>query len=203
MNNCIIINNQKIDLTEEQVEKIVAAYNTSSVKLSDIAEGGCFKIGNHELVLLELFDDTAAVILKDSLPERTTFGSNNKYDGSNPDQACCEFAGKLTSLIGSENLVPHSVDLISNDGLKDYGQVERAVSLLTADQYRRYVRFLDKFKPDEWWWLATPWSTTSHENSSYVLCVSPSGLIDYRNCNRIGHGVRPFCILKSNIFVSK
>ena len=203
MDNYISIKNQKISLTEEQAERIVAALGVEQVKLSNVQEGGTFKIGSYEFVLLELFTDTAAVILKNILPESTTFGSNNNYDGSNPDQACCAFAEELIPVIGSENLVPHTVDLTSNDGLKDYGQVERAASLLTADQYRQYVQILDKEKLDEWWWLATPWSTPSHESSSCVLCVSPSGYFYYGIYNRSDYGVRPFCILKSNIFVSK
>ena len=63
MDNYININNQKISLTEEQAERIVAALSTDRVKLSDIAEGDTFKIGSHEFVLLELFDDTAAILI--------------------------------------------------------------------------------------------------------------------------------------------
>lgn len=203
MNNCIIINNQRIELPEEQVREIAAAYNASSVKLSDIPEGDTFKIGKYEFVVLEHIKGAAVVILKDLLRKDTRFGSSNNYDGSNVDQVCCEFAEELFAVIGSENVIPHVVDLISNDGLKDYGHVERAVSLLTADQYRRYVQILDKEKLDDWWWLATPLSTPSHESDSFVLCVSPSGSINCISYDDDDCGVRPFCILKSNIFVSK
>jgi hypothetical protein len=95
------------------------------------------------------------------------------------------------------------VDLTSDDGLKDYGKIRRRASLLTADLYRRYVEILDKHKIDKWWWLATPHSTARHENASWVKCVAPSGYFGSDNYCGGGCGVRPFCILKSNIFVSK
>ena len=203
MNNYICINSQKIGLTEEQVEKIVAAYNMSNVKLSDIPEGDTCKIGENEFVVLEHKESTTVVVLKNLLPEVAFGGDSNRYDGSNVDRFCCEFAEDLFAAVGSDNVIPHTVDLTSNDGLKDYGQIERAVSLLTADLYRRYVQVLDKEKVDGWWWLATPWSTPSHESDRCALCVSPSGRIDFDNCDYVDCDVRPFCILKSNIFVSR
>ena len=203
MNNYIVLNDQIIYLTEEQVRKISAAAGIAGVKLCEIPAGETFKLGSYEFVALEQSDDTTAVILKNLLPDTTTFGEdNNKYDGSYVDQACCDFAEALFELAGSDNVVPHTVDLTSDDGLKDYGVIERAVSLLTTDEYRRYVEVLDKHKPDSWWWLATPHSTVTHDNDRWVKCVSPSGYIyDYYYYDFIG--VRPFCILKSNIFVSR
>ena len=93
------------------------------------------------------------------------------------------------------------MDLTSDDGLKDYGSICRKASLLTADLYRRYVQILDTCKPSAWWWLATPYSTPAHESSTWIKCVAPAGFIFY-DYFYIDFGVRPFCILNSNIFVS-
>ena len=203
MNNCIIINGQHIELTQKQIAQIVAAHSATTAKLSDIPAGATFKLGNYEFVVLEQFAETAAVILKEILPDVVVFSdSNNHYDGSNPDQACCDFAAELFELAGSDNLLPHIVDLTSDDGLKDYGSIERAVSLLTAEEYRNYVEILDKYKPDCWWWLATPHSTKRDENDRWIKCFSPSGYINNNIYDYYDYGVRPFCILKSNIFVS-
>ncbi len=202
MNNCIIINDQEIELTPEQIEKIVAAYQASNIKLSEVQEGETFKLGDYKFVLLEQFDDTAAVIMKDLLLDTVQFGKNNNYDGSNVDEECQAFAKKLADIIGWDNITLHEVDLTSDDGLKDYGVIERRVSCITTEIYRKYVELLDKYKPDRWWWLATPFSTERRNNTSWVKCVSPSGDID--NCIYYDViGVRPFCILKSTIFVSK
>lgn len=204
MKNYIVINNQQIELTEEQVKLILEANNDGkSIKLADVPVGEVVKIGGYELLVLEQMGESTALICKDLLEGSTEFGESNNYDGSYVDDICGSLAEALEVEIGEDNILPHVVDLTSDDGLKDYGKIERRVSLLTADQYRRYVEILDKFKPDRWWWLATAHSTKRHENDSWVKCVSPSGCINCSFCNDDYGGVRPFCILKSDIFVSK
>lgn len=202
MENYINIYGQRIELTAEQVEQLRGSLGMNQVRLVDIAVKDTFKIGRHEFVVLEHSGDTTAVIRKDLLVKRTAFGENNNYAGSYVEKICSRFGTEIEDVIGEENLVEHTVDLTADDGLKDYGTVKRGVSLLTAGQYRRYVEILDKHKVDAWWWLATPYSTPAHENDCWVKCVAPSGGINsyYDNGN---FGVRPFCILKSNIFVSK
>ncbi len=203
MKNYICLNEQKIQLTEDQVEKIRNSLGVTAVKLAHVSPGEVARIGDHEFVVLEQSGDATSLILKDFLYEGKPFGKkNNNFAESSVDQLCQKFADELSESIGGENLVQHTVDLTSDDGLKDYGTVQRRVSLLTTDLYRRYVEILDRHKPDAWWWLATPYSTPRHSNSSWVKCVSPSGSVD-DDSGSYGGGVRPFCILKSNIFVSK
>jgi len=201
MKNFISINGQKTELTEEQVQQIRASFGLS-VKLANVAVGDMVKIGDHELIVLEQSGDTTAVICKDFI-ETCTFGDSNNYDGSKVDKLCNKFATGLAKIIGEDNVIQHTVDLTADDGLKDYGSVKRFASLLTTDLYRRYVYTLDKFKPDAWWWLATPYSTPSHEHTVWAKCVSPSGGVNGGDYDYCDYGVRPFCILNSNIFVSK
>ena len=202
MKNYICIKGKKIELTEEQVKQICAAYGHTEIKLADIPEGETFKIGDQEFVVLEHSGDTTAIIRKELLPDNMAFGSNNNFLGSYVEDKCREFGEEIAKAIGKENLVEHTVDLTSDDGLKDYGTIKSRCSLLTTDLYRRYVDILDKFMPDRWWWLVTPHSTERHGNSYWVKCVSPSGSVGSNDCIS-DHGVRPFLILKSNIFVSK
>ena len=204
MSNYLVINNHRIELTEEQVMQIIAAQSQENptIQLSEIAVGDTFKIGEHEFIILAQSGDTTEVIRKDLLPDQA-FGDTNNFDGSDVAQTCYDFIAKIAAIIGEENIIEHTVDLTSDDGLKDYGTVKSRCSLLTADMYRFYVEILDKFKPDRWWWLATPFSTKRHDNDSCVKCVSPSGFIVNFNYGYDIDGVRPFCILKSTIFVSK
>ena len=202
MKNYISLNGKKIELTAEQVAEMQKSLGIGQVKLKDIPVGEPFKIGDYELVVLEHSKETTAVILKGLLHEEEQFGKTNNFENSNADKLCQEFGKKLSAIIGEENLIEHTVDLTSDDGLKDYGSIKRKMSLLTANLYRRYVEILDKHKVKAWWWLATAHSTPTHDSSSWVKCVSPGGgisliIYDY------GLGVRPFCILNSNIFVSR
>lgn len=203
MKNYIHICGQEIELTTDQVEKLRASLGLQSKKLADIPVKGTFKLGKHEMVVLEHCGDTAAVIRKDLLIDSMEFGENNNFDGSAVDKECAKFAEEIAAIVGAENLVEHTVDLTSDDGLKEYGKIKRRASLLTADLYRRYVEALDKHKINKWWWLATPHSTARHGNADWVKCVSPSGGLYDFSCVGGDLGVRPFCILKSNIFVSE
>ena len=206
MKNYINFEGKKIALTNEQIEQLRAVLEEQPTKaeitLDSIKEGETFKVGEYEFIVLEHKDGNTAVILKNLLSEREEFGESNNYENSNVDRLCNDFGETIRDIVGAENLVEHIVDLTSDDGLKDYGTVTRSMSLITTDMYRRYVEIFDKHKIDKWWWLSTPWSTPKHEDSSWIKCVSPFGSIFNDNYDVIS-GVRPFCILKSNIFVSK
>ena len=208
MENYINIKDQKIMLTDEQVEAIVAALKELAVVagpkklLSEFNPGAVVKIGGIEMVVLEQMDGETALICKGLFGKESAFNAeNNRYDDSFVDCICETFADQIAAVVGRENIVEHNVDLTTLDGLKDYGFVSRRASLLNLNRYRQYVDILDQHKPADWWWLATATSTKRHENDRWALCVSPSGFVsdfDYYNVR----GVRPFCILKSDIFVS-
>ena len=55
---------------------------------------------------------------------------------------------------------------------------------------------------DDWWWTCTPWSTDDRDLKYQITVVSPAGYFNNYGCY-CSCGVRPVCILKSNIFVSK
>lgn len=194
---------RQIELTEEQARELQERFSPPAVKLAELVAGETFFVGPHEMFVLEQFEDSAAVVRNSPLDKSVLFGKNNCYDGSDADTACNQFADEIAVIVGADALVEHTVDLTSDDGLKDYGVIRRKASLLTTERYRKYVDILDLHKVDRWCWLATPHSTKRHENDRWVKCVSPSGNLFNDYCSRDYIGVRPFCILKSDIFVSK
>ncbi len=203
MKNYICINGVKTAITQEQMETLKRALSGEKEgTLGSVPVGETFKIGEYEFIALEHSEGTTKVILKDLLHKDKQFGKCNNYEGSYVDDWCNDFEIEIAGVIGEDNLIEHTVDLTSDDGLKDYGKIKRKMSLLTTELYRRYVEILDKHKIDDWWWLATAWSTPAHGNSSTVKCVSPDGFIFNRSYD-FNDGVRPFCILNSNIFVSR
>lgn len=202
MKDYICFNGEKVELSAAQVAKIKNAIGLKQTKLKSVPVGDCFKVGEHEFIVLEQSGDTVAVILKNLLYDEKQFGSNNNFENSDVDKICEAFGREIANVIGDKNIIEHTVDLTSDDGLKDYGKIKRKMSLLTTELYRRYVEVLDKEKLDAWWWLATAHSTPAHENSTWVKCVSPGGNINDGDCNG-NSGVRPFCILNSDIFVSR
>ena len=206
MKNFISLGGVTVYLTDEQTEKIldvVAGIREARTQLNEVAVGEVFNVDGYEFVVLEHADNGTVAILKEPFPDESTFGENNDYRGSIPDTTCESFADALSAEVGADNIVSFEVDLTSDDGLKDYGVVTRRCSLLTMDQYRKYVQILDRYKPDAWWWLATAYSSAAHDNTRWCKCVSPSGCINDNYCGYFSRGVRPFLIFKSNIFVSK
>jgi hypothetical protein len=200
MKNFIQINGRQIELTEEQAKELAEVYGAKPTALSEIPVGGTFFVAGREFVVLEHTEQGTAAILKGLLKDME-FGDNNNFAESRIIEECRVFGEELEEDFGRPILVGHEVDLISDDGLKDYDTAPCKCSVLTADLYRRYVEVLDLHKVDRWWWLATPYSTPRHEDDSWVKCVAPSGRIS--NCNYLGfNGVRPFCIFNSSIFVS-
>lgn len=204
MENYINIGGRQIQLTKEQISQLTEALGikAETKALADFAVGDTVKIGGFEMVVLEQHGAETSLILKDLYVEESEFGENNNYGGSYVDEQCRKFALELAAIVGEDNVVEYEVDLTSNDGLKCYGTIIRRASLLTAELYRKYVDVLDTVKLNKWWWLATPWSTKRHDHDACALCVAPSGGIYDDIYYGGGGGVRPFCILKSSIFVS-
>ena len=204
MENYLMVNGKKILLTQEQAQQFLGNQEQKEAKvaLSTLAPGDTFKIGNVEFLVLEQEGETTSAIKKNFLVADMEFGKNNNYAESPIRSNCEEFAEGIAGEIGKENLLEHTVDLTANDGMKDYGEITARASLLTADRYRKYVQILDSVKMEDYWWLVTPWSTPHHGIEYAVLCVSPSGYIRYNYCDG-SLGVRPFCILKSTILVSR
>jgi hypothetical protein len=129
--------------------------------------------------------------LKDILEERAF--SDNDDDGCNnwSNSSLRErLNGTFYNELGLE-LEEHTSDLTSDDGMTDYGTSKDYVFLLTADDYRKYRKFI----PDayDWWWLITPWTC----NSSYsytVRIVLTDGTLSNYYAHGGGIGVRPACV---------
>ena len=175
---------------------------SKTVKLAEIKAGKTFKIGDIEFIKFSDKNCETAVVAKDIM-FRSRFGNNNDLRSSDVlKKLNADFLPKLVEAIGEDNICEFETDLTTLDGLKPYGVMKSKVSLPTLDFYRENVKIFDKYKTGTWWWLATPESVQPHSEPDWILCVAPSGIIgcyNYYNCNR---GVRPFCILKSDIFVS-
>ena len=208
MKNYLMLNNKQIELSPKQVKQIEESFGFNKTQLKDIPVGDTFKVGELEFIVLEHKEYNPGncetfVILKDFWKTDKLGGSSNDYKESSTRQSLnTEFYALLSNSVGSENVVKHTVDLTADDGRTDYGNCVDNISLLTCEMYRKYVYILDKHNQKKWWWLATPYSTKSNGYTLSVRCVNGIGTMSYDYCYYY-YGVRPFCILKSNIFVSK
>lgn len=195
----LVINGKRTELTKEQLKQLGIISETCY--LSD--DGKIAHISEYEFIVIKSDEKlgTTSLLMKEFLAEEMRFGENNDYRTSEIKKFLDKFAQEIANIIGEDNLVEHIIDLTADDGLKCYGTIKAKMSLFTANMVRENVDILDEFKLENWWWTCTPYSTPKHENSSWIKCVSPRG--DFcGNSYYYDYGVRPFCIVKSSIFVS-
>ena len=200
MENYLCINGKKFELTQEQLQQL-GVVKEPEVSLS--TDGKIAKIGEYEFIVLKNNGEKVEVLLKETLGvdgEDTVFGDNNDFKTSKVKKILDKFAQEIEKLVGADNLLEHTVDLMALDGLKEYGTIKAKMSLLTVAQVWEHVDTLEEFKYAGWWWLATPCGTPKHGYRETVACVSPFGYVDGHDCGCYLIGVRPFCILKSSIF---
>ena len=208
MKNYLMLNNKKIELSPEQVKQIEESFGFNRTELKNIPEGETFKVGELEFIVLEHREvfpghSETLVILKELWKNAKFDDKTNDYKNSSIRKLLnTDFYELISKSVGAENIVNHAVDITADDGRTDYGSCDDNISLLDCDMYRKYVYILEKYNPKKWWWLVTPYSTKSNGYEVSVRCVLGSGAVNDSLCNDV-NGVRPFCILKSSIFVSK
>ena len=145
-------------------------------------------------------------IVSTGIVERRAFDEKNRNDlGVSTLLAYLngEFLERLEDAFGEGAVAEQFIDLTSNDGLKDYGNVKAKVGLLTEEEYRQHRDILPPLGDEGWWWLATPYSTERAGYPSLVRYVFSDGaLYTIRRAYRGLTGVRPALYLKSDISVS-
>ena len=195
---------KELEKARELVKMLEKKEKESKIKLSELRRGESFMIGEHEFIVLDQGVDVTKVISKGFMAENISFDPDTKdYNKSKIKKFIEEkILPVIESEVGAENIVEHEVSLRSLDMEKEFEDVSAKVRPITFDEARLYNDLLVNEDLDNWWWTLTPWSTAKRGYRYGISVVCPSGYFGYFYCY-LNHGVRPFCILKSNIFVSK
>lgn len=197
---------RELELARELVRKLEEAEKDNKVQLSELQPGETFKIGEHDFIVLEQngCSGTTNVISKGFMSEDIVFDDDTKdYNNSNLKKIIEEnIQPAIEAGVGVGNIIEQVVSLTSVDMQGEFKPCYCKVRPITFDEARKYNNLLVNKDLDDWWWTCTPWSTADRGWKRTITVVSPSGYIVNCDCNNI-NGVRPFCILKSNIFVSK
>ena len=184
--------------------KVKSEIKSDLVKLSSLSPKDEFVIGDQVFIVLEQTSNGTRVISKEFVYRKTEFGDNSYWKLS-PIRTKLnnEYFRKVADIIGQENILTMNRDLTSLDGLDDYGTCIDKISLLTAAEYAKYHKILglNSSYPD-WWYLITPYSTPSNEDSSEICFVGCGGSVDYGDCD-FTCGVRPVLNLNSSILVRR
>lgn len=198
------MNNKEIlQKAKELVELLEKQEKTGNVELSTLKRGEVFQTtGKRKYKVLEQYGDTTKIISLDLVKENVEFGDNTDYNKSNAKKLCdTEILKDFEEEFGAESIEEHTVDIITVDGQK-VGSVKCKIRPITFDEARGYTDITPNPRLNDWYWTLSPWSTEERGWGKSLAVVSHSGNVhDYDYCDV--NGVRPACILKSNIFVSK
>lgn len=175
--------------------------STKTVTLAEILVGETFKIGRFEFIKFADEDGKVTAVSKECI-YKSRFGSNNDFFKSNILEGLLkDILPEIESEVGEDNILEFETNLLSLDGSSKHGSVNSKISIPTFDFYRKHRAIFERYKLDEWWWLATPDSTSEYYNDNWVVCVSPYGYF-FNNFFNSTLGVRPVLIFLSSIFVS-
>ena len=193
-----------LEMARKLVKQLEEAEKANKVQLLELNPGDVFKIGKHDFIVLEQENGATKVTSKDFMAENIVFDKDTRdYNKSNLKKVVeNDIQPVIEAEIGADNIIEHTVDLTSVDMQKEFEPCTCKVRPITFDEARKYNNLLANEDLSDWWWTCTPWSTAERNWKYAIAVVSSSGDVDCNGCY-YGNGVRPFCILKSNIFVSK
>ncbi len=195
---------RELELAKELVKYFEEKEKSEKVELSTLNPGETFKIGEHDFIVLKQRTEQTLVISKGFMAKDKVFDDDTKdYSKSSLKRLIeNEIQTIIEDAVGSDNIIEHEVDLTSVDMQNEYKKCRCKVRPITFDEVREFNDLIVNEDLSGWWWSCTPWSTKDRGWEYSMAVVSPSGNFGHWGCNFV-IGVRPFCILKSNIFVSK
>lgn len=193
-----------LDMARELVKQLEEAEKANKVQLSELKPGEVFKTGEHDFIVLEQKNGATKVISKNFMAENAVFDEDTRdYNKSNLKKVIDnDIQPIIEAELGVDNLIEHIVDLTSVDMQHEFKLCTCKVRPITFDEARQYNGLLVNKELGDGWWTCTPWSTAERGRTYAIAVVSSSGNVINDRCYG-DCGVRPVCILKSNIFVSR
>lgn len=195
---------KELEVARALVKMLEEREQSNKVKLESLKAGETFYIGENGYIVLKHHEGKTKVISRNFIAEDRKFADDTAdYKTSGLRKYIeVEIQPTIENEVGAENLVEHRVSLETVDGQDNYGELTCKVRPITFDEARQYNNLIVNNDLDDWWWTCTAWTSPNREYNRSIAVVLPSGLIRSNGCY-FCNGVRPVCILKSNIFVSK
>ncbi len=177
-----------------------------TVKVMEVEEGSVITYGGIEWVVLErnLHLNGVLVVAKRCLFDKAFDAENeqnnwaksplrknlNKF-GNDGCATTCELYR-----VNKNDLVEFERDLMTDDGMTEYGTCKDYISLYTCDEYRRFRKLIPNCGKPHW-----TITGDSLEYSCYVRVVYSVGSLNDDDAGNGYCGVRPLCVLKSDTLV--
>lgn len=156
-----------------------------------LSVGERFSYKGFEWICLDHADDGILAIMASAWNDEEypfNISGNNNYATSYLRR---KLQKELLPILGEDNLLPHVVDLVADNGDDSYGTVTDKVFILSCDEYRKYRKHVPLLR--EWMWTCTPLYTTDEDIRGYVRVATNSGFLDNFDSAHCC-GVAPACV---------
>lgn len=195
---------------EEETDEEIVLKNDEEVQLKDIPVGSKFSTEIGNFIVLEQKDNgETAVITENLYRNKVQFSSDSaEYLGSElanvfEEKIYPEFA----RVFGQKNLCSAPVRLITMDEGAKTGVLHTKVRPLSHEESKKYRDLLihdesledGSFLETECYWTCTAWNNKAEDKAVAAVAFEGFSVLIpcYKEC-----GVRPFCVLNSDIYVS-
>lgn len=164
--------------------------------ISVLSAGERFSFKGFDWIVLDNNMDGGVLAIMASAWNRKKYcfdeDGNNNYAKSSLRR---KLLNELLPILGEDNLIPHEVDLVADNGDDRYGKIMDRLFILSCDEYRKYRKNVPLL-PGEIW-TCTPWYILDTGNGSSVRGVDIT-------TGRLGghyvynsYGVAPACVFNS------
>jgi hypothetical protein len=162
--------------------------------IQNLHAGDHFNFKGLEWVVLDPNKEGGVLAITADIWKRNVPFNQRCFDGCNNWRGSIlrNDLSELKQKIGVDNLLPHTVDLVADNGDKLYGTLDEMVFLLTCDECRKYRDVMPKY--DSWIWTCTPWTAVSTGVAHIVRGVSFDGSLNDFTANNGYGGVAQACI---------
>ena len=175
------------------------------ITLEQVRKGERFVLNGVAFIKLDEDREASFVVSEDVVLKGIAFDTQEREDRNNYmcsgiQEGLDEWASEHEEIY--EAALERPIDLLSMDGMTDYGKPEVSVRMLTVDEYRKYRALIPL--TDEVYWLATAYSTPSspYSDANNAYYVNASGALNDSGVHNPYFAARPAFYLKSSIFVS-
>ena len=185
------------NLLKEAMKKLAKyedAENAKDIEIKNLIQGERFGFKGFDWIVLDNNVDGGVLAIM------TSTWNNREY--SFDDDGCNNYAksslrkkllNELLPVLGEDNLIPHEVDLIADNGDDRYGKITDRLFILSCDEYRKYRKHVPLLSV--WMWTCTPWYISDSRGSNGVRGVDTGGGLRNDFVSN-SSGVVPACVFK-------
>lgn len=162
-------------------------------EISVLSAGERFSFKGFDWITLGHTEDGGVLAIMDGCWKEIPFDNKRDYTNNYAKSTLRKtLREELLPVLGEENLLPHVVDLVADNGDDSYGTVTDKVFILSCDEYRKYRKHIPLL--DEWSWTCTPWWIDPHSGHGYhVRYINTAGTLSYNGAYG-SYGVAPACV---------